>query len=110
MSHIATQRIKKNGTYYAAGDPITLNSDDLAELPEGAVREAEPEEAVADGAADLTDAERQAALKSAVNELPDDAFKQDGEIRAAALRELNETLGFEVTAEGVAEAKTVSGE
>jgi len=119
MSHIANHRIKKNGKYYAAGDPIELTEDELAELPEGAVREADPETAT--GPEDLGDtpdvdealekaarlaAEQFATVRAAVLELPVEAFKKDGDIRADALRDLNEKLGLELTAHNVAVAKT----
>ena len=102
MSHIANHRIKKDGKYYAAGDPIELTDDDLAELPDGAVREADPEDAAANENAGLSEEEKLEALQAAVKELPDSAFKKGGDIRADALRELNEKLGFETTAEAVA--------
>ncbi len=114
MSHIANHRIKKDGKYYAAGDPIELTDDDLADLPDGAVREADPEDAPADETGDTdknvadvvkAEAETFAKVRAAVLELPDEAFKKDGDIRADALRELNEKLGMQLTAENVAVAK-----
>lgn len=57
------------------------------------------------GAGALSQDEREQALKDALAELSDDAFKKDGGIRADALRELVGELGFEVTAERVAELR-----
>ena len=37
MSYITTQRIKSGGKYYAAGEPIKLTDETLAEMPDGAV-------------------------------------------------------------------------
>ncbi len=105
MSHIANQRIKKGSKYYAAGDPIELTKDDLEGMPKGVVRPADSEDDAATTSASLSDEEKLEKLQAAVKELPDSAFKQDGEIRAGTLRELNEKLGFEVTAEVVAAAQ-----
>lgn len=114
MSHIANHRIKKDGKYYAAGEPIELTEDELAELPEGAVREARPVGAdqandtdvnkVLEKAAHLA-VEQFAKVREAVLELPAEAFKKDGDIRADALRELNEKLGLQLTAKDVIVAK-----
>lgn len=124
MSHIANQRIKKGGKLYRAGEPIELTEDDLAELPEGAASPVEDDtdnaaEGIAEVASKLKDAleavstdpeVRAKRLNEAVSTLTEDDFKKDGEIRADALRALNERLGFEVTAEDVSAAvETVNG-
>ncbi|WP_171182205.1 hypothetical protein [Ruegeria sp. HKCCD8929] len=108
MSHIANHRIKKDGKYYAAGDPIELTDDDLAELPDGAVRDADPDDEAANDNAGLSEEEKFEALRAAVKELPDTVFKKDGEIRADALKALNEQLGMQLTAENVAVAKAAT--
>ena len=103
MTHIANQRIKKGGKHYAPGDPITLSKDDLKDLPEGAAspaRDAPQDEPPAP----LDDAQT-AKLKAAVARLKPGAFKQDGAIRAGALKHLNESLGFAVSVADVASAK-----
>lgn len=108
MTHVANQRIKKGGEYFAAGEPITLTKEELADLPNGAVT-------ANDGDADapefvVLDDAQQAQLKDAVEKLKPGAFKQDGEIRAGALKHLNEALGFTVSVENVAAALTAGGE
>lgn len=108
MSHIANHRIKKDGKYYAAGEPIELTDNELAELPDGAVRDADPDDEAANDNASLSEEEKFEALREAVKELPDAAFKKDGEIRADALKALNEQLGMQLTAENVAVAKTAT--
>lgn len=128
MSHIANQRIKKDGKYYAAGDPIELTEEDLSELPEGAASEAKDDiaeftETVANAAVKLNDALRDAStdpkavkaeaekfakVRAAVLELPATAFKNDGNIRADALKALSEKLGMQLTAENVAVAKNAT--
>lgn len=102
MTHIANQRIKKDGKFYAPGEPITLTGADLKGLPVGAVRAADPE--ADDAPTDLT-AEQAAALKAALSSLKAGDFKQDGEIRAGALRELCESLGFAVSVADIAAAR-----
>ena len=97
MTHVANQRIKKDGRSYLPGDPIELTGDELAELPEGAVSP------VAD-TPQVSDEERAEHLAATVKALSDADFRKDGVIRAESLRQLNDTLGFEVTAEVVAEA------
>ncbi|WP_420011011.1 hypothetical protein [Tateyamaria sp.] len=107
MTHIANQRIKMGGKYYMPGDPIAPSEDDLADLPTGAVSlvgEAETSEAP-----ELSDEERDAKLKAAVAELADADFKKDGNIRADSLKLLIEKVGFDVTADQVAEIKTAPG-
>lgn len=110
MTHVANQRIKKDGKYFAVGDPITLTDEELKDLPEGVV-------SAQDGDSDAETAERvalsedqQAQLKAAVAKLKPGAFKQDGEIRAGALKHLNDTLGFAVTAADVTAAQAAGGE
>lgn len=100
MTHIATQRIKKNGKYYGEGDPITLTKDEVKELPTGAVR-SDDGETEADKEP-MSEEEQATALKDAVAALKPADFKQDGEIRAGALTQLNKTLGFDVTVEAIA--------
>ena len=106
MTHVANQRIKKDGKSYLPGDTIELTEDELAELPEEAV-------SLADVAARmepaLSDEQRAERLTAAVAGLTDADFRKDGVIRAESLRQLIETLGFEVTAEAVAEQRTESG-
>ncbi len=108
MTHIARQRIKVGGLYYAAGDPVELTEADLADLPKGAASPRTGEAADIAPASDpvmTIDEQAKAALEvltAAVDALTPEDFRQDGEIRAGALRALNETLGFEVTAEDVA--------
>lgn len=94
MSHIANQRIKKDGKTILPGQPISLTTDELAELPTGAVSEALQED----------------ALGIAVADLPDDAFRQDGEIRAAALKDLRAHLGYDVTADQVRAAREAAAQ
>lgn len=96
MSHIANQRIKKGGKVILPGQPINLTEEELAELPDGAVSAAP---------VTLTD-----ELIDAVSALPAEAFRKDGEIRTDALKELCEHLGYDVTAEQVAEARAASAE
>ena len=43
MTHVANQRIKKDGKSYRPDDPIELTTDELAALPEGAVSPAAEE-------------------------------------------------------------------
>lgn len=114
MAHIANERIKKGGKFYAAGSSIELSKEELAELPVGAVREDETAQAVSEtddassqqnGNADTTDAETFAKVRAAVLELTPEDFKQDGDIRSGALKTLNEKLGMQLTAENVAVAK-----
>ncbi|KIC38155.1 hypothetical protein RA27_20535 [Ruegeria sp. ANG-R] len=102
MSHIANHRIKKGGKYYAADERIDLTEDELTDLPDGAVREADPEDDADDQDAVPTDDAKVEALKKALSELPESAFKKDGDIRADALKALNDHLGFETTAAAVA--------
>ena len=111
MSHVANQRIKKGGEYFAPGDKITLTEDDLKDLPKGAVRAddgssetSEPAEPVA------LDEAQQALLKDAVAKLKPTAFKRDGEIRAGALKGLNDQLDFTVSVEAVAAAQAAGEE
>ena len=108
MTHIAQQRIKKGGKYFAAGDPIALTEKELAELPNGAVvpgdSTASDDDASQTTSVELTD-EQQTALAKAVAALKPTAFKQDGEIRAGALKGLNDQLDFDVTVEAVAAVK-----
>lgn len=103
MTHVANQRIKKGGKLYAPGDPITLSKEDMKDLPEGAVSPA-GDASQDEPPAPLDDAQI-AKLKAAVAKLKPGAFKQDGEIRAGALKHLNESLGFAVTVADVAAAK-----
>lgn len=109
MTHIANQRIKKGGKYYAPGDPITLSEAEAAALPKGAVS---PRPTAGDEAGTapppLSDVARAERLKAAVDALTEADFKKDGGIRADALRELSESLGFEVTADAVAGLKAAS--
>lgn len=110
MSHIANQRIKAGGRHYKAGEPVELTDEQLADLPAGAVREADADEetggggdfasTVADTAVKLSDAltslqdpDPNAGLKAAVQALGPEAFKKDGNPRAATLRELSEEFG-----------------
>lgn len=103
MTHLATQRIKKNGQYYGAGDSITLTAEEFAGLPAGA---AVPDDGATEPAKEpLTEDQQGIALKAAVSLLKPADFKQDGEIRAGALKTLSEGLGFEVTVEAVAAAQ-----
>ncbi|MGR3760894.1 hypothetical protein ACUXV3_12305 [Roseobacteraceae bacterium NS-SX3] len=109
MPHIAKQRIKKGGKHYAAGEPIELTEEELAELPEGAVAEEAPK--AADGEETSSPAapeDRAAMIAAAVAELDASAFKKDGGIRADVLRDLIAVLGFDVTAEEVAQARAAA--
>lgn len=94
------QRIKTGGKSYAAGEPIELTKEELAELPDGAVSETEVVE--------LSEAEKTDALGKAVADLSVDVFKNDGGIRADALRALISTVGFEVTVQEVSDARKES--
>ena len=87
----------------APGDPITLSKDDLKDLPDGAASPAgdTPKD---EPPASLDEAQT-TKLKAAVSKLKPGAFKQDGEIRAGALKHLNESLGFAVTVADVTAAK-----
>lgn len=110
MSHVANQRIKKGGKYFAAGDPITLTDEELKDLPEGVVS-AQDDDSDAETAEPVAlSVDRQAQLKAAVAKLKPGAFKQDGEIRAGALKHLNEKLGFAVSAADVTAAQETGGE
>tara|TARA_R100001369_G_scaffold65866_1_gene93018 strand:+ start:1223 stop:1552 length:330 start_codon:yes stop_codon:yes gene_type:complete len=103
MTHIATQRIKKSGKFYSAGEGIVLTEAELADLPVGA---AVPDDGQTELEKEpLTEEQQAVALKAAVTLLKDADFKQDGEIRAGALKVLSEGLGFEVSVEAVADAK-----
>ncbi|MGH1577710.1 hypothetical protein [Planktotalea sp.] len=108
MTHIAQQRIKKGGKVYLPNDPIELTEDELAELPEGAVTEGN----VADEPVEPSplDNAQQAQLKDAVAKLKATAFKQDGEIRAGALKGLNDQLDFAVGVEDVTAAQATGSE
>ena len=130
MTHVANQRIKKDGKSYLPGDPIELTGDELAELPDGAVSpvaaeasDVTPQSAQTgkkddDGAGGTVDGDgvqkpagdQAGRLAASVAALTDADFRKDGVIRAESLRQLIETLGFEVTAEAVAEVKAAPGE
>lgn len=110
MTHIANQRIKQNGKYITAGNPITLTEDELRDLPKGAASIA-PEvvnDQLHEFVSDLTE-EQVGKLAGAVANLPDEHFKKDGDIRKDSLATLIEALGFDVTAEDVAAAKPTLG-
>lgn len=110
MTHIANQRIKMGGTYYTAGDPITLTQDDLKALPHDAVIVNDDFEETTDESNQTQDASlsdnQKVALKAAVAKLKPGAFKQDGEIRSGALKGLNDQMDFVVTVEAVAAIKS----
>ena len=100
MRYVANQRIKKGGKFYAPGDPIELREADLERLPVKAVSpieklpEQEPSFAL--------DEAQMSELKNAVAALGAEDFRQDGDIRAGALRTLNAELGTTLTVEDVA--------
>lgn len=112
MTYIARQRLKVGGKHHVAGDRLDLTEEQLAELPAGVVEQVADEDIAQDPAdsLELTPEAREAleAMTAAVDALPEDAFKKDGGIRSDALRDLNATLGFEVTAEDVAALKAGS--
>jgi hypothetical protein len=105
MTHIAQQRIKRRGKIFAPGDKLTLSAAEFADLPEGAALPDVGAEVPQDETSlePLSDAQR-ADLGTAVAKLKDTAFKQDGDIRAGALKHLNQTLGFAVSVADVAAA------
>jgi hypothetical protein len=102
MTHIANQRIKMGGKYYMPGDPIAPSEDELADLPTGAVSPADEAETSDTLERAPLSEEQTASLKAAIAKLKPSAFKQDGEIRAGALKGLNQSLGFIVSADDVA--------
>ena len=110
MSHVANQRIKKGGKYFAAGDPITLTDEELKDLPEGVVSAQDGDSEAETVAPVVLTEDQQAQLQPVVAKLKPGAFKQDGEIRAGALKHLNDTLGFAVTAADVTAAQETGGE
>lgn len=97
MSYIAHQRIKVGGKHYVTGDPIDLTEEELADLPTGAVSEgSDGSTSPADPGASKSPAEPDApkpTLAEALAELKEDAFRQDGGLRAPARRDLVERLG-----------------
>lgn len=115
MAYIANQRIKVGGELYQVGDLVDLTEEVLAELPPGAVSPMEKVEPDASGRKSgqekqPDDADGKAvALEAAVADLDERDFKQDGNIRADSLRRLAEKLGFDITAEDVADAKSAAG-
>lgn len=110
MSHVANQRIKKGGKYFAAGDPISLTEEELKDLPEGVVSAQDGDSEVDTAEPVALSEDQQAQLKAAVAKLKPGAFKQDGEIRAGALKHLNQSLGFIVRVSDVAAVKAAGGE
>lgn len=117
MTYIARQRLKVGGKYHFAGDRLELTEEQLAELPANAVEQVADEDVADEDVApktsdglELAPEAREAleAMTTAVDALPENAFKKDGGIRSDALRDLNATLGFEVTAEDVAALKAGS--
>lgn len=106
MTHIANQRIKHDGKYYFAGEEITLSDEDVEGLPIGSVRANHIVQSGSEIVKTIdSTSDQSAALKAAVLKLKPEAFKLDGEIRSGALKHLNDTLKFDVSAADVAAAR-----
>lgn len=125
-TYVAEMRIRHNGELYKAGEKIELDDKELEALPKGAVSplsldlpasHEQPNTGQADKQTDDAanvplSKEAQAvhdATVAAIEALSNDDFKKDGGIRADALRDLQATLGFEITAEDVAVIRAPKG-